>query len=600
MENTKKLKLRSEIPEKYKWDINKIYKNLDEWKEDFSKLKDLSCNLCKFENTLNKGEKLLEFLKLREEVSRLGEKLYVYAHCRADEDTTNTTFQSLKNDIFSFLAELSAKEAFFVPEILNIGEETIENEIKNVPELKIYKFFLEDILKLKPHTLSKDKEKILAAVSDCLESPSNIYSMLSDADMTFPIIKDEDGEPVELTDKNYSVFIKSKDREVRKNAFKQLFGTYFKFKNTFGASLFGSMKAFIFNSKMRRYASSLESSLKPNNIPLEVYDSTIKSIDENLSVLHRYVDIKKKLLNLDEIHMYDLYVPIVDYPKVHIDFDKAVDMVLEGLTPLGEEYLSIFKEGIDEGWIDIFENKGKRGGAYSSGAYDTMPYILLNYNYELNDVFTLAHEMGHSIHTYYSKKNQPYVYANYTLFCAEVASTTNECLLINYMINHEKDKNKKLYLINHQLEQIRTTVFRQVMFAEFEKITHEKLDAGISLTGDDFCKIWHDLNVKYFGKNIVVDSEIDIEWARIPHFYSDFYVYQYATGYAAANYFASNILKNGEKAVEEYKKFLQSGGSLYPIDILKNSGVDMTSSTPIKETIKRFSQLLDMIEEYTK
>ncbi|WP_125152502.1 oligoendopeptidase F [Clostridium rectalis] len=595
--NTIKLKSRNEIPKEYFWDMQKIFTSIDEFEKDFKSLKNMSNDITYFHGKLKSPNNLLNFLKLHEKISRLADTLYIYAHCRSDEDTTNTKFQSLRGEIDSFLAELSSKTAFFVPEVLSIGKEKVLNAINSLPELKPYTFYLMNILNLKPHTLSKEQEEIMAAVSDCLEAPSNIYDMLSDADITFPNIKDDKGFEVELTDKNYSVYIASKNREVRKSAFKGLFSTYYKYKNTFAMSLTSSIKSFIFNSKMRNFNSSLESSLKPNNIPLTVYDNAIKAINDNLSSLHRYVSIKKKLLGLDRIHMYDLYVPIIDTPDVHIDYNEAVKIVEEGLTSLGKEYLKIFKEGIENGWIDVFENKGKRGGAYSSGSYDTMPYILLNYNYKLNDVFTLAHEMGHSIHTYYSKKSQPYIYSDYTLFCAEVASTTNECLLVNHMINNELDKKKKLYLINQQLEQIRTTVFRQIMFAEFEKITHEKIETGTSLTSNDLCIIWHDLNKKYFGDEIIIDSEIDIEWARIPHFYSDFYVYQYATGYAAANAFATNILNNPNASLKEYKKFLKAGSSDYPINILKNSGIDMTTPEPMKKTIERFNELLNLIEK---
>lgn len=414
--------------------------------------------------------------------------------------------------------------------------------------------------------------------------------------MTFGKIEDEDGNEVELTEGNYSSFIRGKNREVRKAAFERLFGEYDKLKNTLATSLSASIKTFNFSSRVRKYNNALEASLKPNNIPLEVYKNAIKVINNNLDSLHRYVKIKKKLLGLDEIHMYDLYVPVIEIPKERIEFNDGVNIVLKALNPLGTEYLDIFKSGVNDGWIDIYENKGKRGGAYSWGGYDTMPYVLLNYNNELGDVSTLAHEMGHSIHSYYSRKEQPYYYANYTLFCAEVASTTNESLLIHYLIENEKDEKKKLYLINQELEQIRTTVFRQLMFAEFELYTHETLEKGIPLTAEDYNKAWHDLNVKYFGNEIVIDKEVDVEWSRIPHFYSDFYVYQYATGYAAASAFSKAILDGKENAVEKYKGFLKSGGSDYPINILRNAGVDMTTDAPIEATIKRFNELLDMID----
>lgn len=599
MAEAKKVKTREEINEKDKWDINKIYVSDELWESDFKHLKEDAVQLKAYVGKLSDPAQLLEYLQVSEKISRAAETLFIYAHLKYDEDTTNSKYQSLRDKIDTYLSELRSYEAFFIPELLSLPEGSVERSLEQVPDLKLYDFMLKDILKLKPHTLSKAEEELLASVSDCLEAPHNIFGMLTNADMTFPVVKDEDGSDVELTEVNYSGFIRSRDRKVRQDAFKALFNTYEKYQNTFSASLTSSIKNFIFNSKVRKYNSALESSLKPNDIPVEVYENAINTMNSNLSVLHRYVKVKKKLLGLDEIHMYDLYVPLVEIEKQHIEFNEAVEIVKEGLRPLGNEYLGIFEKGIESGWIDKYENKGKRGGAYSWGSYDTMPYVLLNYNYELNDVSTLAHEMGHSIHSYYSRKNQPFVYADYTLFTAEVASTTNEALLINHLINNEKDKKKRLYLINQELEQIRTTVFRQLMFAEFEKITHESIENGNPLTSIDLCRIWHDLNVKYFGPDMVVDKEIDMEWARIPHFYSDFYVYQYATGYAAASSFARSILNDGEKAVERYiTQFLKAGGSDYPINILKKAGVDMTTPKPLEDTMRRFEELLDMMEKY--
>lgn len=591
------LKKREEIDDKFKWKIEKVYTSTEEWEKDFEDLKKKAVKLKEYNGQLKSGEKILEYLKVNEEISRLAEKLYIYAHLRSDEDTSNSNYQSLMSKVDIYMAEFASYTAFFVPEILSLDDGFIDKEIERIDELKPYKFLFDDILKEKPHVLSKEMEEMLAAVSDCLDAPSAIHNILTNADMTFGKIKDEDGNEVELTEGNYSSFIRSKDRSVRSTAFKQLFGEYEKLKNTLATSLTCSIKNFNFSSKIRKYNSALEASLKPNNIPLEVYTNAIKVINNNLDSLHRYVDVKKKLLGLDEMHMYDLYVPVIETPKENIEFDEGVNTVLEGLNPLGEEYLNIFKSGIIDGWIDIYENKGKKGGAYSWGGYDTMPYVLLNYNNELGDVSTLAHEMGHSIHSYYSRKEQPYYYAGYTLFCAEVASTTNESLLIHHLINKETDKNKKLYLMNQELEQIRTTVFRQLMFAEFELYTHETLEKGVPLTAEDYNKKWHELNKKYFGDNIVIDKEIDVEWSRIPHFYSDFYVYQYATGYAAASAFSKAILEGKEDAVEKYKGFLKAGGSDYPIEILRNAGVDMTTDGPLEATIDRFNELLDMIEK---
>ena len=591
------LKKREEIDDKYKWKIDKVYKSIEDFEKDFEEVKKEAVKLQVYSGKLTNGETILEYLKLNEKVSRKVENLFIYAHLKSDEDTSNATYQALMSKIDIYMAEFSSYTAFFVPEILALDDKFIMDEIDRIEEMHQYKFLFEDILKEKPHILSKEMEELLASASDCLDAPSAIHNMLTNADMTFGKIKDEEGNEVELTEGNYSSFIRSKDRNVRKAAFEKLFSEYEKFKNTLATSLTASIKTFNFNSKVRKYESALEASLQPNNIPLDVYKNAVKVMNDNVSSLHRYVKIKKELLNLDEIHMYDLYVPIIETQKEKVEFNDGVKIVLEALKPLGEEYLDIFKGGINDGWIDIYENKGKRGGAYSWGGYDTMPYVLLNYNNELEDVSTLAHEMGHSIHSYYSRKEQPYHYAGYTLFCAEVASTTNEKLLIHHLIEKENDEKKKLSLINTELEQIRTTVFRQLMFAEFELYTHESLEKGIPLTSEDYSKAWHELNVKYFGPEMIVDENIDIEWARIPHFYSDFYVYQYATGYAAASAFANAILEGKVNAVEKYKGFLKSGGSDYPIEILKKAGVDMTTKEPLEATIKRFNELLDMIEK---
>lgn len=597
MSEVKKLRRRDEIPEGDKWRIDKIYETPAKWNEELNKLKEEAPKLKDFEGKLGNKEDLKAFLLLNEKLSRKLGKLYVYAHMRSHEDTSNPEMQSLVNKIDPYSAEFSSYTAYFVPEILSLKEGTIENFINEDKDLEQYKIYFEMILNEKPHILSKEVESVLASVSDCLGAPESIYSMLTNSDMTFGEILDESDRKVELSEGNYNSFIKSKDRKVREAAFKLLFGTYKKYENTLATSLSSSIKNFVFESKTRKYNSSLEASLKPNNIPVEVYYNALKTVDENMDALHRYVRIKKKLLNLDEIHMYDLYVPVIECKKEHLEYKDAISLVEEGLKPLGKEYLDIFNKGISEGWIDVYENKGKRSGAYSWGSYDTMPYVLLNYNYELNDASTLAHEMGHSIHSYYTRKIQPYIYGDYSLFCAEVASTTNEILLIHHLIEKETDKNKKLYLINQELEQIRTTVFRQLMFAEFELKTHEAIENGESLTSEVLCKMWKDLNIKYFGEDMNVDEEISIEWARIPHFYSDFYVYQYATGYAAASSFANSILSKGEEAVEKYKGFLKAGGSMYPIDTLKMAGVDMTTAKPLKDTFNRFNELLDMLEE---
>lgn len=600
MEEIKKQKLRSEIDDKYKWHLDKIYASDENWDEDFKTLKLNAPSLKEFQGRLKDGKTIYEFLKKSEKYTRLAEKLMMYAYLKYYEDTSNAKYQALKTKIDIYLAEFNSYVAFFEPEILSLDKDVLLKIVEDTEELHEYRFTFATLLSQKEHVLPKEIEEVLALASDSMQAPENIRGMLADADMKFPVVEGENGAKIQLTEENYSSLIKSKDQKVREGAFKALFGQYKNLENTFATALVSSVKNFIFNSKVRHYKSSLESSMQPNNIPTEVYTNAVKTINDNLHLLHRYVALKKKMLGLNEIHMYDLYVPVTDFKSEHIEFEEAVEIVKKGLKPLGSEYLDIFSDGIDQGWVDVFENKGKRGGAFSWGSYDTMPYVLLNYNYELNDVSTLAHEMGHSLHSYYSRKEQPYQYHDYSLFLAEVASTTNEILLINYLIDNADDKARKLFLVNQQLEQIRTTVFRQLMFAEFELVVHEEIEKGEALTAEDFNKIWHDLNVKYFGDDIVVDKEIDSEWARIPHFFSDFYVYQYATGYSAANAFANSILEKGSEAVEKYKGFLKAGSSDYPIKVLQKAGVDMLTPKPIEATMHTFEHLLDVLEETIK
>ena len=591
------LKLRKDIEVKYKWDTEKMYLDTQSWNKEFEYVKIESVKLKDFEGKLDKKENILNYLLAYEGLSRKVKKLYVYANMRSHEDTSNTEFQGLSSRIESFYAQFASYVSFFEPEILAKDEKKFMSMIRNTKNLKVYEFLFLDIFKEKPHVLTKEIEEILASVSDCLSAPENIYGILTNADIDFDSIEDKDGNLIELTEGSYGNYIRSRDRVLREKAFKSLFKTYRKYENTISTSLTSSLKAYIFSAKTRKYKNSLDAALSPSNIPLEVYYNSVKTINNNLDLLHRYVGLKKKLLGLSEMHMYDLYVPVVDIEREKIQYEDALEIVKEGIKPLGDEYISIFNEGVEKRWIDVYENKGKRSGAYSSGMYDTMPYVLLNYNHDLNDVSTLAHEMGHSIHSYYSRKTQPYMYASYTIFSAEIASTTNEILLINDLINKETDKSKKLYLVNQELEQIRTTVYRQLMFAEFELLTHEAIENGEALTAKEYNDMWIELNQRYFGAEMIVDKDIEVEWARIPHFYSDFYVYQYATGYAAASAFAKSILLGKENAIDDYKGFLKAGGSKYPIDAIKEAGVDMTSSKPLEDTLDRFKELLDILEK---
>ena len=421
--------------------------------------------------------------------------------------------------------------------------------------------------------------------------------MFNNADIKFPFVKDEDGEEVEVTKGRYIKFLESKDRRVRADAFQALYSSYTNSRNTLSSMLLSNVKKNKFYSSVRKYGSALESSLDSDNISTDVYDNLIKTVNDNLHLMQRYLKLRKKALKLDELHMYDLYVPIVDQPKKNILYGDAMKMVENGLNPLGEEYLGYLKQGFNSGWIDIFENEGKTSGAYSWGAYKTHPYVLLNYQGTINDVFTLAHEMGHALHSFYTNKTQPYIYSEYRIFVAEVASTLNEALLMHHLLQETQDKQEKAYLLNHHLEEFRGTIFRQVMFAEFEKVVHEKVEHGEALTTDALCSIYRDLNTRYFGSEVVIDEDISIEWARIPHFYNSFYVYKYATGFSAAISLANQILTEGKPAVDRYINFLSSGGSDYPLELLKKAGVDLSTPKPVQDALNEFKKTLEELEK---
>lgn len=590
-------KHRSQIDSKYKWNISKIYNSDELWEEDFNTLASLIPTISTFKGTLNKGESLLSFLQEAEKVNRLYLKLYMFAIFKHHEDTGVAKNQAILAKIEMLNTNLKAATSFVIPELISIGRDNINTLINSIDDLKLYEKYLAFMLDKQEHYLSEEVEAVLAQMSDSVSAPENIYNALFDADIKYPQIINEKGEFSDLTDSNYSAFIRSSNREVREHAFKGIFNTLYSYKNMFSSCLLANAKNLSNTAKVRKYNSSIECAVDEDSIPVSVYNTTVDTVNKNLQSLHRYVALKKQLLGYEDIHMYDLYASVFDKPEDYYSFEEGVDMVKKALGILGDEYISIASQGIEDGWCDVYPNEGKRGGAYSWGSYDTMPYFLLNYVGELNDVFTLAHELGHSMHSYYSNKTQPFIYSEYTIFNAEVASITNEILLMHYLIENCKDKATKQYLIFHELEQIRQTVFRQTLFAEFEQIIHEKIDAGIGLSTDDICDIYYKLNVKYFGDDIVVDDEIKIEWARIPHFYSNFYVYKYVTGYAAANMFACSILNNEDGALDNYNKFLSAGGSDYSIAIQQNSGVDITTSVPMDKVIERFNALLDLLEE---
>lgn len=592
-----KILKRSEVAPENRWRLEDIYSTNNLWEEDFTKIKEMAKKLAGFEATIGQSSNnLVECLNAEAAMNRLFEKVYVYAQMKSHEDTTDGYYQGLADRSDALATEVSSASSFITPGILQIADDVLDSYIKENKELQFYSVYIEDIRRNKPHILSSLEEQLLAMSSELSNAPGSIYNMINNADIKFPVIKDEKGNDVELTKGRYISFMESPDRRVRKDAFEAMYSSYKKQKNTLAATLSSNVKANIFRAKARKYTSAREASLFPDNVSTNVYDNLIKAVHDNLGLMHRYVSLRKKLLKVDALHMYDLYTPIVGEVNMEIPFDKAEATVKMGLEALGTQYISDLTAGFNSKWIDIYENEGKRSGAYSWGCYDSHPYVLLNYTPTVDNMFTLAHEMGHAMHTFYSNKNQEYVYSGYKIFVAEVASTLNEAMLTNYLLKTTTDKKEKMYLLNHYMESFRGTVFRQTMFAEFEMLIHEKAEAGEALTAELISSIYHDLNVKYYGPDMVVDSDIDYEWSRIPHFYTSFYVYKYATGFSAATALCNGILKDGQPALEKYLNFLKSGGSDYPIELLKKAGVDMTSPQPVIDALKIFEDTLDQFE----
>ena len=588
---------REEISQQYKWKMEDLYETNEAWEADFEKVKKGIEELQKFEGTLGKSaENLLKMHETLDELNQIAEKVYVYANQRLHENTANAYYQGLSGKAQMLIVQMGEAGSYIEPELLDIPEEKLEEMLKTEGLLK-YAMYYKRLLRRKEHILSKEMEELLAGVEEVAEGPKDTFMMFNNADIKFPVITGEEGEPVEITHGKYVKLLESQDREVRKAAFKGLYETYGNFKNTLAAAYRANVKQAGFFAKARKYESSLKAALDGSAIPTAVYDRLIESVHAHLPALHKYVKVRKEKMGLEELHMYDLYVPMVGEADKKIPYEEAKEIVLRGLAPLGEDYLALLKKGFNEGWIDVYENEGKRSGAYSWGAYGTHPYVLLNYQDNLNNVFTLAHEMGHALHSYHSDETQDYIYAGYKIFVAEVASTCNEALLIRYLLDNSKDHKEKAYLLNYFLEQFRSTLFRQTMFAEFEKIVHAKSEAGEPLTAEVLCDIYYDLNKQYFGDEIVVDKEIALEWSRIPHFYTPFYVYQYSTGFSAAIAISSKILKGEEGIVEKYKKFLSGGSSLDCIDLLKICDVDMTTKEPVEEALKVFENIL---EEFSK
>lgn len=589
----KEEKLRCEIEDKYKWDLTKIYKDEKEWQKDFDDVKEKILKVLEYKDSfLSNGKKLYEYLKYDEEVSRKLEKIYYYAHLNYDADTLDEKYKVMTNKVSDLFTKYNELSSFVVPEILKLDEEKLNTFYKDEEKLEDYRFSIENIYRFKNHTLDEEKEKMLSNLSKCLSNPEETYEALTDSDFEYDYITDEKGNKVKFNESNYSLFIKSKDRSVRKKAFEMLHNKYKKYIRTITSTYKGEVENNVVLAKIRNYDSAISASLYSDNVPVDIYNNLIKVVNDNMNVLYNYYDLKKEILSLDHLHMYDTYVEIINKIDKKYSFDEAKEIVIDALSILGDKYVKNLKKAFDEKWIDIYHSKGKRSGAYSSGNFDVNPYVLLNFEGTLNDVSTLAHELGHSMHTYLSCKNNPYQYSSYEIFVAEVASTVNELLLANYMLKNSKNKDEKLAIINHILDLYKATLYRQTMFAEFEKETHKLREKGEVLTSELLSNTYYNLVKKYFGPNVLCDDLIRYEWARIPHFYYNFYVYKYATGISAASYIVDGILNNKEGALENYINFLKTGGSMYPLDELKIAGVNLNSKSVILSAIKTFEKYL--------
>lgn len=588
------MKKRSEADSKYTWKLEDMVAEDSQWEQMFKEASGEISEYASYKGRLaGSADTLYACLLFDDKLSQKIERLYVYARMRSDEDTTVQRYQ----DMFSRAQTLSYRAAenssFLVPEILSMDRELLEQYMAADNGIGHFKRALEIILARRDHTLSGEMEELLAQSYDATQGASQIFTMFNNADVKFPVITGESGEGIQITHGNYISLMENQDRRIRKDAFEGLYSVYEQFSNTLAAAFSSNVKQAVFYAKAKKYASSREYYLADNEVPELVYDNLVKAVRENIVKLHEYTRVRKDVLGVDELHMYDLYVPMVAAADRRYTYEEAKSIVLEGLAPLGEEYLSLLKQGFDSRWIDVYENEGKRSGAYSWGTYGSHPYVLLNFHGTLNDVFTLAHEMGHSIHTWYSDRNQPFTYAGYKIFVAEVASTCNEALLIRHLLKKAGSREEKAYLLNHFLESFRGTLFRQTMFAEFEDMAHKKAARGESLTAESLCSIYRQLNADYFGPAMTVDRQIDYEWERIPHFYTPFYVYQYATGFSAAVAISSRIMNGEPGALEGYKKFLSGGCSMKPIDLLKLCGVDMSTTRPVDEALGFFGELLE-------
>lgn len=587
---------RDEVQVENTWKMEDMYETDEKWEEEYAfSFKEME-HLESYKGRLSESyQVLLEYLEQYSVLAQKMEKLYVYANQRYHQDTGNSFYQDLSDRSSSAMNRFESKISFMTPEILSI-DATILAQWMEQKEMLPYKKFLQEMTRQREHVLSEQLEQLLAETSDMGNAPSDIFSMFDNADIRFEDAVNEAGEKLPLTHGRLLSYLSSSDRSLRKSAFTNTYKAYHEHKNMLSAVYRANLKQEWFYAKARKYESSMAMSLDNSNVPIPVYKNLIASVHEHLDLMHRYMKLRKERLGVSELHMYDIYTPIVANVDKKISYEEAKQTVYESLKPLGEEYRSIVKEGFENRWIDVFENQGKRSGAYSWGAYGIHPYVLLNHQENLNSMFTLAHEMGHAMHSYYSDQAQPFLYAGYKTFVAEVASTCNEAILMDYLLKQTTSKEEKDYLINYFMEQFRTTLYRQTMFAEFEMITHEMVQNNQTLTAENLCQIYYDLNVKYYGEDMVIDEDIAMEWARIPHFYTPFYVYQYATGYSAAIAISRKILAGDEKAKEGYFKFLQGGSSMDPISLLKLCDVDMSTKEPVNSALKLFEELLDQFE----
>lgn len=596
-----KLPKREEVAKELTWRLEDIYDDESKWESELNKVNELADKFASYQGKISKDSKsLLEVSKLAEEVELYLDRVYGYAHMREDQDTANSKYQGMKQRALSTYMAVSEKSAFIDPEILEISDADLEKFYAETPELDRYKRKIAETRRLKEHMLDAATEALLASAGEMQGASQKAYGMLANADLKFPSVKDSKGEEVQLSNGRFVPTQMSKDRDLRKASFEAFYGRYEEFKNTWAAMYDGEVKSRIFEAKARKYGSAFEAAVDHNDVSPAVCDSLFESIHDNMDKMHRYVTLRKKLLGVDELHMYDVYVGMLPDFDMKVSYEEAKELSLKALAPLGEDYLEVVKEAYENRWIDVVENEGKRGGAYSSGVYDVHPYMLLNYNDTLDDVFTLVHEMGHSMHTWYSNKAQTIVDAGYKIFVAEVASTTNEVLLYHYMKDNAKSKEEKAFIINHFLDSFKGTMFRQTMFEEFERKTCEMAEAGTPLTAESLYDVYLELNKQYFGKDMISDPQIGWEWCRIPHFYYNFYVYQYATSFAAAVAIADRILKEGKPAVDQYRKFLSSGCTQDPVSLLKIAGVDLTTKAPIDSALAVFGEAISEMEEITK